>query len=256
MNAIVEVPEAAVQEANSVAVIVNYSEGLVVKTASDYDKAGEALKRVKAKAKALDELRKSLTKPLDDAKAKLMGFFRDPLAKLEDAERIIKGKMGGYLDEQEAIRRRAEAEAAEAARKERERLEREAAKEAEKARIDAEKAQARAEALEADGKAERAEAIRQAAAEKEQARLSEAAALQLAAASVTADVVRMPEAAVVGVSYRETWDFEIVNTDLIPREFLIVDQKAIGGVVRSLKGKTNIPGVRVFAKRVIASSSK
>ncbi len=50
-----------------------------------------------------------------------------------------------------------------------------------------------------------------------------------------------------GISYRETWDFEIVNADLIPKDFFIIDTAAIGAIVRSEKSATNIPGIRVFS---------
>jgi hypothetical protein len=53
-----------------------------------------------------------------------------------------------------------------------------------------------------------------------------------------------------GVVYREVWKFQITDPDLIPRQYLTPDEKAIGGVVRSLKEQTNIPGVRVYSERV------
>jgi hypothetical protein len=53
-----------------------------------------------------------------------------------------------------------------------------------------------------------------------------------------------------GVVYREVWKFEIVNADLIPRQYLIPDEKAIGQTVRGLKDRTKIEGVRVYSERV------
>jgi len=55
---------------------------------------------------------------------------------------------------------------------------------------------------------------------------------------------------VKGVSFRTIYDFEIVNASLIPRQFLSPDLVKIGGVVRSLKEATQIPGVKVFSRRV------
>jgi len=51
-----------------------------------------------------------------------------------------------------------------------------------------------------------------------------------------------------GVSSVQTWDFEITDANLIPREYLIPDLTAIGGVVRALKDKASIPGVKVFPR--------
>jgi len=53
-----------------------------------------------------------------------------------------------------------------------------------------------------------------------------------------------------GPVYREVWDFEIIDANLIPRQYMQVNTVAIGGVVRSLKAQASIPGVRVFSRRV------
>jgi hypothetical protein len=55
-----------------------------------------------------------------------------------------------------------------------------------------------------------------------------------------------------GVSYREVWKFRIINADLIPNAFKVVDERKIGGVVRALKDKTNIPGIEVYCDKAVA----
>jgi len=49
-----------------------------------------------------------------------------------------------------------------------------------------------------------------------------------------------------GVSTRENWKFRIVDADKVPKEYLQVNETAIGQVVRALKGRTNIAGVEVY----------
>lgn len=49
-------------------------------------------------------------------------------------------------------------------------------------------------------------------------------------------------------SVREVWRFEVEDPSQLPPQFLVPDEKAIGAVVRSQKGKTKIPGVRVFVE--------
>jgi hypothetical protein len=49
-----------------------------------------------------------------------------------------------------------------------------------------------------------------------------------------------------GVSYVKVFKFEIVSEDLIPRVYLMVDEKKIGAVVRSMKYAINIPGIRIY----------
>jgi hypothetical protein len=52
-----------------------------------------------------------------------------------------------------------------------------------------------------------------------------------------------------GESTREYWKFEVIDDKLIPRKYLMVDTKKIQGVVSSLKGETEIPGVRVYSEK-------
>jgi hypothetical protein len=63
-------------------------------------------------------------------------------------------------------------------------------------------------------------------------------------------IVAKPEIPNVGVSFRKVWKFRIVNPDLIPREYLKIDEVKIGQVVRAMKDGTNIPGVEVFTELV------
>ena len=190
-----------------------------VTTAAEYTAAGEELKKVKAAAKRLDEIRKSMTKPLDAAKRAIMDFFREPETKLQRAESDIKRAMIAYSEEQERIRREEQRKAEEAARKEREKLEAQAATAA------------------AAGKIERAEQLEQ------------------RAATVVAPVIQREAPKVTGLATREVWKFEIIDASALPREYLTVDEKKIGAVVRALKGDTNIPGVRVWAEKSLAAGA-
>lgn len=50
----------------------------------------------------------------------------------------------------------------------------------------------------------------------------------------------------VGVSSSQNWKFRITNVDLIPRQYLVPDEKMIGQIVRASKSKTNIPGIEAY----------
>jgi|SRR5262245_1211832 len=54
----------------------------------------------------------------------------------------------------------------------------------------------------------------------------------------------------VGILFRDNWKFEIIEPGLIPRDYLIPDEVAIGKIVRALKGTCKIPGVRVYRERI------
>lgn len=51
-----------------------------------------------------------------------------------------------------------------------------------------------------------------------------------------------------GTAARKTYSFVIENAALLPREYMIPDEKKIGVVVRAMKDTTNIPGVRVVVE--------
>ena len=91
--------------------------------------ASEDLKRCKGIAKDLTEKRVAITRPLDEAKARVMDLFRAPLAYLEQAEAALKRACLQWDQEQDRIRREAEAEANRKADEERKRLAEAAAKE-------------------------------------------------------------------------------------------------------------------------------
>jgi len=57
-----------------------------------------------------------------------------------------------------------------------------------------------------------------------------------------------PKVEGVKISYR--YDFEIVDENLIPREFLKVDEVKIRKVITALKEEAKIPGIKVIRKKI------
>lgn len=79
------------------------------------------------------------------------------------------------------------------------------------------------------------------------------AAEELIDAPIETPAVVIPkEEAPSGISYRDVWKFQVVDDSLVPREYMTIDEKKIGGVVRALKGETNIKGVRVYCEKTVA----
>jgi hypothetical protein len=201
--------------------------------------------------------------------------YIDPV---DAAEKMVKGKIGSYLTEQERIRKEAERKVWEA-EQEKIRAQQEATRKAQEAERKAEAERqriadaARRQAEEADARAARArsdesrrkaqaeadrirrEAAEKAAADKikadaEQARLRDEAAKREAeiAAKAPAQVAKMETK---GISTREDWDFEILNPDLIPRDFLMVDESKIRRYAKAMKADADISGVRFFSKTIV-----
>ena len=61
-----------------------------------------------------------------------------------------------------------------------------------------------------------------------------------------------PTPAVEGISFRETWGYEITDEGQIPREYLCVDHTKLRRVVQALKADTKIPGVRAIQQQTVA----
>jgi len=63
---------------------------ITVATEEQCSAAGEILQKIKKRLKELDEMRRAITKPLDEAKKKIMTLFKDPTGQLEEIEMKIK----------------------------------------------------------------------------------------------------------------------------------------------------------------------
>jgi hypothetical protein len=164
------------------------------------DLLGDAIKKAHATHKALTTQRKKLDGPLDNA------------------ERIIKGKVSTYqLAEQRRLN------------EERERLAAEARKAEETKRL------AHAEALADAGDNAGADRV-----------------LDQPLVVAPVPVVAAPK--VEGVSVRERWTYRIVDEALIPRNYLTVDEKRLGQLARSTKGTVNVPGVEFYNAASVAVS--
>jgi len=110
-----------------------------------------------------------------------------------------------------------------------------------------------AQRAEADRIKREAEKVRLAAEQEAKARAKETGAPVEAVVVFTPPPPPPPKAA--GLAFVDTWKFEVTDPALVPQEYLTVDEKKIGGVVRSLKGQAVIPGVRVYVERTPRSTA-
>ena len=91
---------------------------------------------------------------------------------------------------------------------------------------------------EAAGKAEKAELLAQ---EKEN--------IAPIIAPVVAPQIETPK----GVSYSDNLTAEVIEINLIPREYLVVNMQALNAVAKSTKGTLTIPGVKFISTKILAS---
>lgn len=198
-------------------ILLTEAKGLTIKGQEGYDKAGSLLVLIKGRLKSLDTLRKSITKPLDEAKARIMDLFRVPLTNYEEAETIVKKSMLVYDDEQEKLRKAEEDKLAREAEKKRKELE-----------VKAEKARKEGKDAKADQLEEKANNT---------------------VAPILAPTIERPS----GIQYRDHWTAEVTNFEWLPNEYKLSNMPMLNKVAQSTKGALKIPGV-VFKKEKIVAS--
>ena len=189
---------------------------------TQYTIAAEDLKKIKGKYKELEDIRKSATAPLDEAKRKIMDWFRKPLEALATIESIIKRELLSWQQKQEQIRRAEEARLAEIQRKE------------------AEKLAERAHKAEETGKVEKAEELRQQAQEKE-----------MFTPTVTSTVEKIK-----GISTRTYWRYRVTNEALIPRDYLIPNHEKLADIAEATKGTLKVEGIEFYSEEGLSATRR
>lgn len=189
--------------------LVEQVKTLSVKNAQEHQAAGVKVAAIRDLEKALAD--EYAAHPVVIA-AKSLQAQKGGLAKiLEDARKTAKCKMIEWEDNEERLRQAEE-----------NRLQAEAKKRAE------DEALAAAQAAQDAGQHEEAQAI-----------ISEPVAVPIV-------IIPKTVAKIAGHSRRVIPKFRIVNAALIPRQYLIPNEVAIGGVIRSLRSAAYIPGVEYY----------
>jgi len=192
-----------------------------IKSHDQYAQAGSLLLAIKSMRKRVADAFGPIVRAAYEAHKVAKGKMTEAEAPLDVAESTVKRLMVAYDQEQERLRQEAQRAAEEAARK------------AEEDRMLAE-----AEALAKGGETAAAEAVLE----------SPVVAPPVIVAKSTPKVE--------GIQYREQWTYQVFDMSAVPREYLTLDEKKVGAVVRAMKGMTNIPGIRAISERVIAAGAR
>ena len=186
-----------------------------------YITAAEILKSIKGRYQEIETKRKEMTLPLDEAKRRIMDFFRQPLEQLSGAERQIKAAMVMFTQEQERVRREEEERIQALAREEQERLDKSAM-----------------------------EGISQA---QKEGSLDEAERILEAVVQVPVPIVVSEKPKVQGIKTVTRWKHKVIDEALIPREYLIPNEKLLADTAIRTKGEIKIPGVEFYSEALVAS---
>jgi hypothetical protein len=210
--------EIAVIEANKqVALFKLRIEKIVITSLEDLEEQSTFLRLVKSTIKEKDEKRKQLLAPFQAGVKALNLEFKAPINALEEIEAQLKRKMLDYTQEQEKLRRIAQDKIDEKERRARE------------------KAEKRAAVLIEKGQEEKAEKVME--------------------RTMVPRTIVQPIKPVQGLTTRSNWVAEIVNINLVPRDWLMADMSKLNAQAKASKNLVKIPGVNFVNKPIIAQRS-
>lgn len=208
MGEVIAIQQEIVEETHTA---LQQAEALAITSNIEYVGAGSIRQVLVNLAKQIGETFDPIVAKAHATHKEAVSQRKKHLEPVEQAQKIIKRKMIGWESEQERLRREEERE-----------LQVEAQKQAEEEALRA------AVAAEEAGDIEVAEAIIQ--------------------EPVMAAPVVLPKSVpkVDGFVSRTVWKFRITDEKLIPREYLMADEKKLGGIARAMKNDITIPGVEIY----------
>lgn len=219
-NALVAAAQPAAKEAETTAADL-YASAIDVEVSSPTTRESAVLVgiAIKRRREQLEETRKAITGPLDEAKKRIMELFAPALSRITEGETYVRKAISDY---DEVVKRQLEQEAAAAAAA---------------ARMAQEAALARAAELEAEGREDEAEEVRYQA---------EAMPLQQETVRVAGGTTRWK----AEVTDKRAF-IKAVAAGKIPLEFVDVNMPKLNGIARSLQTSmaASYPGARAVAER-------
>jgi hypothetical protein len=191
------------------------AQALVVDSDAGMERAADFTRMVKTNSKQADELRRFLVDPQNKAVKEINERFKTITSPLDEAERVLKGKMLEFTREQE-----------------RQRL-----VELERQRKEAdERALAEAVEREAAGDVAAADTI-----------------VEAQAATTAPEPVKAPPTRTISGTIamtRKVWRFRVVDLAAVPVDFLQINQSAVQGAIN--QGARQISGLEIYQDGIVA----
>ena len=197
-------------------------QALEVKTAEDDTRAVTLGLANKSAIKRIEAFRLAIVTPLNDHVKTINGVFKKIMAPFEQNDTVIKAKRDVYIREQERIRAETQRKIDEQYRKEQAALDEARRKEQEKLNRKAERQGVEAPVL---------------------------PPATVLPPPPKVEVVQTVHTDIGRSTVRKAMKFEVVDPSLVPREYLMPDEKKIGAAVRA-KIVTSIPGVKIWEENI------
>jgi len=205
------------ERAEEAKLVAEQAGGFEISNADGVQLAKNNIITIRKTVKDINDIRISITVPLDVMKKEVKALYDAPVSILNDALATYSMKMQVFLAAEakkaEGETRKQMAIADEKTRKDKEKLEKKAVKAEEK------------------GKTETAAALRE---------QKEMVVPEVPVISVTPQLPK-------GSYWKETWTADVIDIDKLPREYMIPNQKGLDSIAAATKGTAKIPSV-VFKK--------
>lgn len=202
--------------------LVQQAERLEVTDAPSYEVVVEFMKACDRREKEINSLMDPICKAADMAHKEAVSQRNAMRKPITDAKQIASAKAGAYQARCEKERRELE-------EAERERLRKEAEEAIEQGCLE----------LEAEGRGEEAAEL-----------------MGQALECIPEPVVKSTAPKVEGTRTVSTWKYRVTNEFLVPRQYLCLDDKRIGQVVRRDKETTQIPGIEAYPETKVHASGR
>lgn len=186
--------------------------------------AAEMLRTIKTRSKELNEKRLEITRPIDESKNQIMALFNPVQEKLKQGESILKAAILAYERKIAEENRLMQIQANKLA-------EEQAAAKAAAIIRDAEQAMD-------DDKPELALAY-------------VAKAEEVKPVSVNVAAQRRPS----GISIPKHWKHRVINPELVPPEFRLIDEKKLAKYATAMKESAKVPGVEFYEEATVSAKS-
>lgn len=218
------------------------AQSYLIETQKDLDMASRDLAKITARRKEIEEKRKFLKEPYLEGGRRVDEFFREPLARYDQAISLLRGQMVGYE------------------RKERERIDRERREAEDRARQEA--AAAERIACEAEEAARVAQSVGDEDLALEMASKAEAAREEAELAIVAPPLPMHMAPKASGASFRGTWKARVIDKAALIKaaaekpelqNLLEVSTTAINAMAKAVKNASNISGLEFYEDRTVAT---
>lgn len=221
---------------------------LTIETQDEFEMAGEVAKKIARARKDVEAAKKARRDPLNSMLNAISAEYQRPLEILNTAEANLDGGLKRYI-------------VAERKRQEELNRQREEARRLEVQRALKEEEESRRLAAEAHDTHQAAVASNDPDLHETVADLREASQAKAASAADHAEVavelatpvqVYQP---VKGIHTRDDWRARVTDHLLVPREYLIPDEKKLDRLAKAIKGPSNIPGVEFYAETSVVKKT-